>query len=167
MRVSERMGRLPGSTNTLKRQRRLPAAGVQHALNADDQGFVRTLLQPCGQPLLGSIQVAIHESRNGVKPKSVPASRFFSNPGLTRCFRSRKIAAIKIQELEIVAPGLRIRPPRTPLGGEGFFESPDVHTNGADPVVSTFIIRLRSENFFQRLNGFAMLEVLRRAPEDK
>jgi hypothetical protein len=72
-----------------------------------------------------------------------------------------------VKELEVVAPGLWIRPLRLLVGDARLLKPSDMQTNRSHPVMGALIIRLHRQNLFQRSNGVRMLEILRRTPQDK
>ena len=90
----------------------------------------------------------------------------FPEPGLRRLFRAREVAAIDMEVLEVAGSSPRVRPQRLFVCDSRFFEPSDVHANRGHAVMSPLEIRSCGQHLFQRGDGFRVLEVLRRAPQD-
>jgi hypothetical protein len=102
-----------------------------------------------------------------VEEECVLRTRSFSKPCLACFFRTREVAVIEQQELEVPAPGLWIRPPRLLVSDARFLKTSDVQTNRGDPIMRLLEVWLHGQNLLQRFEGLSVLKTLRRAPQDE
>src|ERR1700730_360428 len=106
VRMAERTREIECSANALQRRAGLIAAGVQHALKTDNQGFVGHLFQSRCQPLLSQIQVSRQERSIRVSMKSIRVSRSLFKPAVRSFFRASEVPAVEVEKLEVTAPSL-------------------------------------------------------------
>ena len=127
--------RIQRLAHTLKRQLGLIPPGVQHALQADEQGSRRAVASE-PPPTVARPDPGLRSSAEAVgEPESAPVPGAFSKPGLRCLLRAREVPAVEIDKLEVLAPSLWIRPLRLLVGHARFLKPSDMQTNRGHPVM--------------------------------
>src|SRR4029079_17653856 len=116
--------------------------------------------------LLCQIDLSAPKRGRDAREDGIRVSWTFREPRFGSLLGRRAVSTRHKEPLKGAGSCLRIRLQRQFVSLPGFLQSADVETNRGHPVMGTLELRPGSQDAIKCLDGFDVLKILRRAPEN-